>query len=202
MPFHHFELRTTDLVAARAFYEAVLEGPFDALLTELPEAAKARGAPAHWLGHLFLPPVERTLERFLAAGATALGPARETDDGHRIIGLRDPFGAVVALTDRDVGTVARARPVHFSASPEAARALYGVDADFLPIDGPAMHPQWVFPIVVRDVTQTLARILAAGGRGEILPVREGFQVAVAEDPQGGAFAVLARVSSHQALGRG
>jgi hypothetical protein len=40
-------------------------------------------------------------------GARALGVACETEDGRGVIGLRDPFGVVVALTDRDIGTVAR-----------------------------------------------------------------------------------------------
>lgn len=194
MAFHHYELRTTDLDSARAFYEVVLAGPFDALLTELPAAARAQGAPAHWLGHLFAGALRQTLATFLAAGATPLGPERETDDNHCVIGLRDPFGAVVALTDREEPCAARARPIHLSASPAAARSLYALDADFVLLDRPGTHPQWLFPIVVRDVAETVRRIRTCGGRADPMPLRDGFDFAACEDPQGAAFAVLARAS--------
>ena len=41
--------RARDVAAARAFYTAVL-GEQSLEIVPLPEAAAARGAPAHWLG--------------------------------------------------------------------------------------------------------------------------------------------------------
>lgn len=184
MPFHHFELRTIDVAAARRFYEAVLLQPLDALVTELPAVARARGAPAHWLGHLHVDALEQTVAAFLEAKAERLGPPRSCDDGPHIIGLRDPFGAVVALTSRPVRATVRARPIHLSHAPERARAFYGLDATFLPITDEHTHPQWIFPIVVSDFEQTLERVRRHGG--DVLSTPAG---AYAHDPQGAAFAV-------------
>lgn len=182
--FHHLELRTTDLEAARAFYEAVLDGPFDALLTELPATARRRGAPPHWLGHLFTPDVDATCAAFLAAGGQSLGPSRETDDGLRVVGLRDPWGAVVALTDRREPQVARGTPIHLSADPDAARAFYGDIGRFERIPGPGVHPQWIFPIVVQRFGAQLERLQHALVEGSS-------DFAYAHDPQGAAFAFCA-----------
>lgn len=184
MDFHHFELRTTDVAAARKFYEAVLVSPLESLITELPAVARARGAPAHWLGHLHVDDLERTVAAFLEAGAERLGPARTTDDGAPVIGLRDPFGAAVALTSRPVRATVRARPMHLSHDPERARRLYALDATFLPITDATIHAQWVFPIVVTNFEQTIDRIRRLGGDVLLSPAG-----AYAHDPQGAAFAV-------------
>lgn len=187
MNFHHFELRTTDVAAARAFYEAMLLGPIDALVTELPAIARARGAPAHWLGHLHVADLERAVASFLEAGAERLGPARSCDDGAPIIGLRDPFGAAVALTSRPIRATVRARPIHLSHDPERARQLYALEATFLPITDEKTHAQWIFPIVVTNFDQTIDRIRDHGGDVLITPGEP--RSAYAHDPQGAAFAV-------------
>lgn len=184
MRFHHFELRTTDVTAARKFYEAVLLAPLDALVTELPAAARARGAPAHWLGHLHVDDLDRTVASFLEAGAERLGPARTTDDGAPIIGLRDPLGAAVALTSRPTPATVRARPIHLSHDPERARQRYALDASFLPITDEKTHAQWIFPIVVTNFEQTVELVRRHGGDAVI---SEG-RAAYAHDPQGAAFA--------------
>ncbi|MER2560160.1 MAG: hypothetical protein ABTQ32_05535 [Myxococcaceae bacterium] len=186
MDFHHFELRTTDVAAARKFYEAVL-APLDALVSELLAVARARGAPAHWLGHLHVDDLERTTARFLEAGAERLGPARTSDDDAPIIGLRDPFGAAVALTSRPVRATVRARPIHVSHAPESARQLYALDATFLPITNEKTHAQWIFPIVVTNFDETIDRIRSLGGDVMITPGG-----AYAHDPQGAAFVITER----------
>jgi len=94
--FCRFELRTTDVAAARVFYASILgEGDLD--IVRLPAEAAARGAPPHWLGHLGVAGVERAAMAFVARGATRLGPTRPTVDGGEAAIVRDPGGAVVAL---------------------------------------------------------------------------------------------------------
>lgn len=94
--FRRFELRTTDVAAARAFYAALL-GEDGADIVPLPAEAAARGARAHWLGHLGVEEVERTARAFAGLGAARLGPTRPTADGGEVALVRDPGGAVVAL---------------------------------------------------------------------------------------------------------
>lgn len=100
--FRRFELRTTDVAAARAFYASLL-GDEGADIMPLPAEAAARGARAHWLGHLGVEEVERTARAFAGLGATRLGPTRPTADGGEVALLRDPGGAVVALATPPAG---------------------------------------------------------------------------------------------------
>jgi predicted enzyme related to lactoylglutathione lyase len=96
--FSRYLLRTTDVDAATAFYDAVLERRGDGIVP-LPEHAIARGARAHWLGHVGvrgLSGAEAVAARFVERGATRLGPAPGAGDS---VILRDPGGAVVAVTD-------------------------------------------------------------------------------------------------------
>lgn len=98
--FHRYELRTFDPDRAHAFYADVLGSTFWGSgidVTLLPAQAAARGAPAHWLGHIGVTEVTGTSERLLAAGATPLGPPRPPA-GHSPVILKDPFGAIVALS--------------------------------------------------------------------------------------------------------
>lgn len=97
--FRGYELRTTDADAARDFYRAVAGlGDSSAItITALPQAALARGARPHWLGHLAVDDVDAVVQSLLAVGATPLGPPRHTDDGSSLVTLRDPFGAMLAL---------------------------------------------------------------------------------------------------------
>jgi len=112
--FQRYELRTTDLEGARAFYAKVLGSHFwgsDVALISLPERAAARGAPPHWLGHIVVPGatatheqaahpavagIEAAANQLVARGAQALGPVQRGNDGELAV-LRDPFGAVLAL---------------------------------------------------------------------------------------------------------
>lgn len=99
--FCHYELRTTDVDAARAFYGDLLGTRFweeSISVAELPAQAAARGAPPHWLGHIGVDDVAGTMLRFVQSGATQLGPAARTGNEVARAILRDPFGAIVALT--------------------------------------------------------------------------------------------------------
>jgi len=95
--FCRFELRTTDVEAARVFYPRIL-GHDRAVIWPLHEQALARGAKPHWLGYLGVDDVDLATARFVERGATALGPAPPTVSGDRAVVLRDPGGAIVALS--------------------------------------------------------------------------------------------------------
>jgi hypothetical protein len=76
----------------------VLEQRGDGIVA-LHESAIARGARPHWLGHIRVRELggsEATAARFVEQGATRLGPPPGTGD---FVVLRDPGGAIVALTD-------------------------------------------------------------------------------------------------------
>ncbi|HVT06388.1 MAG TPA: VOC family protein [Polyangia bacterium] len=103
--FCRVQLRTTDVPAARLFYRALLEDE-GADIVPLPVDAIARGARPHWLGHLGVEDAEATAQAFTARGATRLGPSRVAADGGTIAILRDPGGAVVALS---TGSATQAR---------------------------------------------------------------------------------------------
>lgn len=94
--FCRFELRTTDAVAARAFYRGVL-GHDRAVIWPLHEQALARGAEPHWLGYLGVQDVEGAARALVERGAMRLGPAPPTVDGSQAVVLRDPGGALVAV---------------------------------------------------------------------------------------------------------
>jgi hypothetical protein len=96
--FCRFELRTTDVDAARAFYAAIL-GHDRAVIWPLHEQALARGARPHWLGCLGVDDLERATAAFVERGATRLGPAPATVGGGPSAVFRDPGGAVVALAE-------------------------------------------------------------------------------------------------------
>ncbi len=111
--FCWYELRTTDTNAARAFYAEVAgwqiqtsgEASFFYVgasrvgrLVELPERARVSGAPAHWLGHIGVQDVDASAQRLVASGGQALGPVQQAADGSRVAIVRDPQGAVLALS--------------------------------------------------------------------------------------------------------
>jgi predicted enzyme related to lactoylglutathione lyase len=96
--FSRYLLRTTDVEAATAFYGAVLERCGDGIVP-LHEAAIARGARSHWLGHIGVSELggaEAMAARFVERGAMRLGPPPGVGD---FVVLRDPGGAIVAVTN-------------------------------------------------------------------------------------------------------
>lgn len=124
--FCRYTLRTTDVEAARSFYRDLLGDRFweDGIEVEpLPAQAAARGAPSHWLGHLGVDDVMATLHRFVQSGATQLGPAPRPDDPHPAVILRDPFGAIVALTHAASGRRGTRVAWHLLSAQDEARAL-------------------------------------------------------------------------------
>jgi predicted enzyme related to lactoylglutathione lyase len=105
--FSRYELRTTDVPGAHAFYGDVFGdifwgGGLDTAL--LPAPALARGVPPYWLGHIGVEDVVQTMYRFFDAGATRLGPPPPDGRDNAGVVLADPYGAKLALTP---GTVDR-----------------------------------------------------------------------------------------------
>ena len=99
--FFRYELRTTEINGARTFYEDVLGSRLwglDICVSALPERAATQGAPAHWLGHISVNDVEDVTERMVAAGGQQLEPTQEGTGGSLLAVVRDPFGAVMALS--------------------------------------------------------------------------------------------------------
>jgi predicted enzyme related to lactoylglutathione lyase len=110
--FDGYELRTTSVRSAAAFYADVLG--FDVresgevaqvfagrralgAITRLPQRAAALGAPSHWLGHVGVVDHALVSARMVASGGAPLGPPRHEADGSRLDVFRDPLGSVVAL---------------------------------------------------------------------------------------------------------
>jgi predicted enzyme related to lactoylglutathione lyase len=94
--FFHYTLRTTDVAAARAFYDAVL-GVSGADIVPLHEQALARGARPHWLGFIEVDAVEAAAAAFTALGASPLGPKWTNPQGLKAVVTRDPESALLAL---------------------------------------------------------------------------------------------------------
>jgi predicted enzyme related to lactoylglutathione lyase len=105
--FSRYLLRTTDAEAAASFYDAVLGHRGDGIV-RLHESALARGARPHWLGHVRvreLGGTEAMAARFVERGAMRLGPGPGVVADFTV--LRDPGGAIVALTESDAESSAR-----------------------------------------------------------------------------------------------
>ena len=96
--FTRFLLRTTDVEAATAFYDAILQRRGDGIVP-LHEHALRRGARPHWLGHIGVNDIggaEALAAKFIERGAMRLGPG--PGDGDFVV-LRDPGGTIVALSE-------------------------------------------------------------------------------------------------------
>jgi predicted enzyme related to lactoylglutathione lyase len=221
MRFSFYELRTTDVEAARAFYTEVVGLTFggDSCLEvgPLPEQARARGAPAHWLGHIGVTDVDACAGRL---GGERLGPTRHAGTD-TIVTLRDPFGAVVAITSRAAQEGMSPVVWHDLNTDDAERALAtycgafgwrghgsfdlggGLGAYRLfgwgdaPAGGmlssvrlPVIHPHWLFSFGVADLDRCVADTRKRGGLVVgVKTMPDGTRVAPCEDPQGAAFAL-------------
>ena len=103
--FVRYTLRTSDVDAAKSFYDDVLGADLwgaDVEVYPLHEQAIARGARPHWLGHLGVGDFEGITARFVALGAQQLGPTVHGTAGTYVV-LRDPFGAIIAVSSEAAG---------------------------------------------------------------------------------------------------
>jgi predicted enzyme related to lactoylglutathione lyase len=132
--FCRYSLRTTDPVAARAFYAEAVglslpDGMSEGTVLEawkLHERALARGAPPHWLGQIAVDDVAVKIDRLVALGSEQLGPLVTANDGTPFATMRDPFGSVIAVGARgaDVNDSPVAWHQLHTRDLEAAWALY------------------------------------------------------------------------------
>jgi len=139
--FAWYEFRSKNIERACAFYTEVigadirdergvrtvrLGGALIGEITPLPAQAIARGAPAHWLGHLAVQDLDAAAARLAERGAERLGPLRHSGAGDRVLTFRDPFGAAVALSSssaRDVGAGIPWHELH-TADRDGSASLY------------------------------------------------------------------------------
>jgi predicted enzyme related to lactoylglutathione lyase len=131
--FCRYTLQTTDLTPARAFYADVVDEQLwgsGVSLAALPERAAAHGAPAHWLGHIAVADVADTTRYVVDGGGQQLGPLRQGRDGSSFAALRDPFGAVMAVSSER--TISERSPVawHLLNSSDHERAFAFYAAQF------------------------------------------------------------------------
>jgi predicted enzyme related to lactoylglutathione lyase len=111
--FCWYELMTTDPGAAPGFYAAVTgwgtqaweggsmpytmwmngENPIGGIM-ELPEEARAGGAPPHWLAYVSTATIEETTEKAKELGGTVLHGPMELPEVGTITVIQDPQGAV------------------------------------------------------------------------------------------------------------
>ncbi len=114
--FLWYELMTTDPDAAVDFYGSVVgwgteaweggptpyrmwtagETPVGGLM-ELPEEARAQGAPPHWLPYIGTPDVDATISQAEELGGGVIVPAMDLPEVGRMAILGDPQGAVFAI---------------------------------------------------------------------------------------------------------
>ena len=207
--FCRYELRTTAVESAGHFYAQVLETEFDrlagtlrhasqeiALITELPEPARARGAPAHWLGHMEVENIDLAGDLACSLGGLALGPQRSSPDG-MTRAMKDPCGAVFCLSERraaarpakvlwhDLHTTDNLRMQSFYLRlgfqlPSARAAIHDTARR------PGVHPHWLYYFEVESLERAAERVRKLGGK--VLPVAHpDFNSAYCEDAQGAAF---------------
>jgi len=114
--------------AARAFYTDILGEQFwDSAginIAPLPARAAAAGAPAHWLGHISVGDIEGTVDNVMTLGGEQLGPSQRGPDGSQRAILRDPFGAVLAVTSETADADRSPVVWHLHHSQDQERSFY------------------------------------------------------------------------------
>jgi uncharacterized protein len=128
------ELMTTDVEAAKSFYQNVIgwaanryEGNADYTLwmagqtpvgglMKLSDDAAAMGAPPNWLAYIEVPDVDATIDQVTKLGGAVVVPAQTIDQVGRFAVLRDPAGAVFAVMTSvsTPGAEADPAPLEFS----------------------------------------------------------------------------------------
>jgi len=115
--FVWYDLMTADPKAAKDFYSQLIgwgtqewEGEGDQPYTmwtnketplggvmELPEEAKAAGAPPHWMAYVSVDDIEQTVSKVKEAGGSVLHDATEVPGAGSFAVLADPQGAAFAI---------------------------------------------------------------------------------------------------------
>jgi predicted enzyme related to lactoylglutathione lyase len=237
--FEWYQLRTTDVAAAGEFYGAVLgletrssasgltllkEGAPVAEISILPERARLRGAPSHWVGYIGVADVEQAARRIAEHGAERL-PVPPAAEGSALAILRHSHGALVGLRSPARPPARRAVLLHVAIVPDHAAtfSLYSELFGWTPAAGPSfsadagpsqsfawdasgeaagvvlsnagsphIHAQWLYHFSVPNLERALEGVRARGGvvADESRALPGGARIAVCEDAQGAAFALV------------
>ena len=116
--FVWYELMTTDMAGAQAFYTAVVgwkAAPFESAempytlwlkgetqdtgvggLMELPKEARERGVPPHWMGYVAVPDVDATAARAVELGGHVIVGPQDIPNVGRFVIFKDPQGAAIS----------------------------------------------------------------------------------------------------------
>jgi predicted enzyme related to lactoylglutathione lyase len=249
--FVWYELMTTDIAAAEAFYTRVVgwgaetsplappgmeyrlltaAGFPSAGLMALPPRTREAGARPGWLGHVGVADLDAKLAQAERLGATICVPATDLPKIGRFACIQDPQGAMLGLFSPECSEPPQAPPPGtpgrigwhelYATNWQEAFAFYSAmfgwqKADALDMgamgtyqlfshagqvvggmmDKPATLPKpaWQYYVNVAEIDGTAARIAEGGGKVLMGPhqVPGGSWIVQAEDPQGGAFAVVA-----------
>ncbi len=147
--FVWYDLMTTDVDAAKRFYSAVVgwttepwpsDGPPYTMwkandraiggVMALSDAARAGGAPPHWMAYICVPDVDATAKQAVGLGGKVLVPPFDIKDVGRVVIAQDPQGvAFAAFTPlgNPPGHEGPAKPLEFSwhelSTTDAAKAF-------------------------------------------------------------------------------
>ncbi len=177
------------------------------------------GWPAHWLGYVDVPEVERVLGKAAAFGAMPLHPPTDAGEG-RFAVLADPDGALLGLvsgaargapvgpgafvwdelrTEDDAVRGFYARALGYAVGPSDMGALgsgWVLRVNGLPVASilaapGAVPPAWV-PFVGGDPDDAASRAEALGGRlvAPVVETEETGRFVLLADPTGAVFGVL------------
>ncbi len=189
MSFCRYELRSTDVDAAREFYAALFGDGFWGAgvdISPVPAAAAARGVPGYWLGHLAVADVVPPMYRFFDAGAApkerVAWHLHVSRDEEAAFALYEGILGWTALDRHDLGE--RGRHVTFGWN--GGRTAVGSACDMA--TRPHVHAQWLYFFATPDLDASIARVRELGGLA-LRPTMtaDGHRVVPCDDPQGAAF---------------
>lgn len=146
--FFWYELMTSDVPAAQAFYTAVVEAwsaePFGgefanyivlkigdqgvAGMMAIPEEAKATGLQPRWIGYIFAPDVDAAVDKLRAAGGKVHREPQDLPGVGRMAVVADPQGATFNLMTPQ-GTGPEKRPAWDAPGMIGWRELYTDDRE-------------------------------------------------------------------------
>ena len=113
--FVWYDLMTTDVDAAKAFYTDIIgwgtqdwsgpqpysmwtvKGKTIGGVTALPEQAKSAGSPPHWLAYVGTPDLDASFAKMQQLGGVAYVPPTDIPNVGRFCTIQDPQGAVLSL---------------------------------------------------------------------------------------------------------
>jgi uncharacterized protein len=178
--FVWYDLMTTDVEAATRFYTAVVgwktepwasAGPPYTMwkanrraiggVMALSDAARAGGAPPHWMAYICVPDVDATATQAVSLGGNVVVPPFDIPDVGRVVIAQDPQGAAfAAFTPKGdaPGHAGPPEPLEFSwhelstTDPAAAFSFYATLFGWQKTSAVDMGPIGVYQMFGRDET--------------------------------------------------